>query len=306
MRFEQINYVLEIAKAGSISKAAKNLLLTQPNLSTALKLLEEEVGFEIFERKNSGMVITEKGHELLMYANVIKETINSINSINNTHNNDVLHELKISSEVYSFTFEEFMNIYEECKSGKINFVYKQASCVQVIQDVFDKYSNLGIITISNDIFDFVKSFLYTKGMNFTILSQSNMCLFVLENHPLWNNTKVSLDDLVNHTIVTYSHDEYFLINDRKHYFNSLAKIKNKIFVSDYASLISVMKKANAATFLMKFDNMNCKLFEDFNLNYKCFDINAHKVTCGLIHRDDYNLSSIEKKFVDYLQNALHK
>lgn len=49
MTIQQLQYVLEIARCGSASRAAKNLFLSQPNLSSAIKNLEQELGFPIFE-----------------------------------------------------------------------------------------------------------------------------------------------------------------------------------------------------------------------------------------------------------------
>lgn len=61
MTIQQLQYVLEIARCGSASRAAKNLFLSQPNLSSAIKNLEQELGFPIFERTSAGMKLTPAG-----------------------------------------------------------------------------------------------------------------------------------------------------------------------------------------------------------------------------------------------------
>ena len=50
MNLTDLHYVVEIDKSGSISKAAKELYVAQPNLSKAIKHLEREFGISIFER----------------------------------------------------------------------------------------------------------------------------------------------------------------------------------------------------------------------------------------------------------------
>ena len=55
------NYAIEIERTGSITKAAQNLYMAQPNLSKAMKELEEQLGYAIFERIPGGMIPTEKG-----------------------------------------------------------------------------------------------------------------------------------------------------------------------------------------------------------------------------------------------------
>lgn len=55
MKLEQLVYAVEIANTQSISKAADNLLLSQPGLSTSIKQLEYELGAELFIRTGKGV-----------------------------------------------------------------------------------------------------------------------------------------------------------------------------------------------------------------------------------------------------------
>ena len=63
-----LKYALEIAKTHSISKAAENLYMGQPNLSRAIKELEDSIGAVIFERSAKGIIVTEDGEKFLQYA----------------------------------------------------------------------------------------------------------------------------------------------------------------------------------------------------------------------------------------------
>ena len=68
MTLQQLKYVIVIADSGSVNSAAKNLYLSQPSLSSAVRDLEEEIGFELFHRSNRGVTITAEGEEFLNYA----------------------------------------------------------------------------------------------------------------------------------------------------------------------------------------------------------------------------------------------
>lgn len=61
MNTQFFRYAVEIEKTGSITKAAQNLFMAQPNLSKAVKEMEEQLGYAVFERTQSGMLPTEKG-----------------------------------------------------------------------------------------------------------------------------------------------------------------------------------------------------------------------------------------------------
>ncbi len=64
MTINQIECFVEAAKAGSISKAAEFLFITQQAASSQIRALEKELGFRVFERKNRGVSLTPEG-ELL-------------------------------------------------------------------------------------------------------------------------------------------------------------------------------------------------------------------------------------------------
>ncbi len=65
MNLQHIRYALEIARTGSISKAAENLSVAQPNISRAVKELETGLGIAVFERTRTGMSVTPDGERLL-------------------------------------------------------------------------------------------------------------------------------------------------------------------------------------------------------------------------------------------------
>ena len=68
MKFTQIEQALEVARTGSLAKAAQNLYISQANLSIAIKNLEVEAGTPIFERTNRGMELTQFGKQFISYA----------------------------------------------------------------------------------------------------------------------------------------------------------------------------------------------------------------------------------------------
>lgn len=56
-------YSVEVEKTRSITQAADNLYMAQPNLSKAIRELEDTLGITIFERTPKGVVPTKKGAE---------------------------------------------------------------------------------------------------------------------------------------------------------------------------------------------------------------------------------------------------
>ena len=65
MDIKQLNYFMAVAQAGSFSKAAENLTVSQPTLSVAVKKLEEELGVRLFYSFNREQRLTDEGLRLM-------------------------------------------------------------------------------------------------------------------------------------------------------------------------------------------------------------------------------------------------
>lgn len=68
MDFKQLRAFMTVADTGNVTRAAELLHLVQPAVSRQLRLLEEDIGTELFERERHGMVLTDAGKALLVYA----------------------------------------------------------------------------------------------------------------------------------------------------------------------------------------------------------------------------------------------
>lgn len=74
MTIRHLKIFIEVVDSGKMSEAAKNLFISQPTVSQAIKELEDHYGGLLFERLSKRLYITEKGKRLLSYArNVVKQ-----------------------------------------------------------------------------------------------------------------------------------------------------------------------------------------------------------------------------------------
>lgn len=78
MRFEQLEYLIEINNQGSISSAAKNLHLSHQALSIAIKNLEEELGIPLLSRTAKGTSLTNEGKQLIEVSQDFFQKLNEI------------------------------------------------------------------------------------------------------------------------------------------------------------------------------------------------------------------------------------
>ncbi|GGB81716.1 transcriptional regulator [Marinobacterium zhoushanense] len=78
MELRQLKYFVELARAGSMSRAATLLSVAQPAISRQLRSLEEEMGLALFTRTGRGVELTDAGRVLLERANSIIENVNEL------------------------------------------------------------------------------------------------------------------------------------------------------------------------------------------------------------------------------------
>lgn len=115
----------DVAQYGSVSTASKNLLISQPAISRSIKKLEEDLNVTLFYRTLNGMVLTEKGKELLGY---VEEACNSLRIGERTMmetNNLVKGKLSIGvpSHIASFyIFDKIKKFHKDYPQIEISIV----------------------------------------------------------------------------------------------------------------------------------------------------------------------------------------
>ncbi len=77
MNLRQLSYFIAVAEHRSIVKAAQLLHISQPAISTQIKLLEEELEVQLFERRQEGTILTPEGADFLGYARIALDALDA-------------------------------------------------------------------------------------------------------------------------------------------------------------------------------------------------------------------------------------
>jgi LysR family transcriptional regulator, transcriptional activator of nhaA len=81
LNYHHLLYFWTVARAGSIAKASEELHLAQPTISAQIKLLEESLGHQLFERKGRKLVLSDVGRTVMRYADEIFRLGNEMKNV---------------------------------------------------------------------------------------------------------------------------------------------------------------------------------------------------------------------------------
>ena len=199
MHTTQLKYALEIEKTGSITAAAQNLYLSQPNLTKAIRLLEDEVNIQIFRRTPKGMVPTREGKEFLSNARVIYEQISNFDAkYTSNRTGGVNMTMCIPRATYlSLAITDFLNTIVD--EEKISVSIKECSPLTTIKSVTSGEAHIGVVRYFTKHEEYLFEVLEKRGIAREHLLEFEPKIVMSRNHPLADKDEVCLSDLEGYT-----------------------------------------------------------------------------------------------------------
>lgn len=197
-------YAIEIHRTGSITKAAQNLYMAQPNLSKALKELEEQLGYEIFERTSNGMLPTPKGYNFLSHAQIVLEQIEQMEAIGEDEENDV-QQFRISIPRGSYiadAFTEFVAQLDHRNSMEITI--HETNSVHAINSVAHEKFNMGIIRYQSIHENYFLDYIKNKHLAYETVWEFEYLAVMSKKHPLAEEPVVCADDLFQYIEISHT------------------------------------------------------------------------------------------------------
>ena len=146
---QQLKYIVSVVENGTITEAAKKLYISQPSLSNAIKDIEEEVGITIFIRSRAGIVVTPEGMEFVGYARQVLRQMELLEDKYISHTPGKIR-FGVSSPQYVFSTNAFVDIVEEFGKERFEFILHETTVHQILDDVKNRFSDLGIIYVSRE------------------------------------------------------------------------------------------------------------------------------------------------------------
>jgi DNA-binding transcriptional LysR family regulator len=145
MDIRQIEAFVEIAKLGSVTRAAQSLYLTQPTVTNRLQTLETEVGEPLFTRVQYGVTLTEAGRMLLPYAERALQTLNEGTSALKELHDGTRGSLYISSVrlISNYVLPDLLERFSVTHPG-VNVVIRSDHTEEVVVRVLSSDVQIGL------------------------------------------------------------------------------------------------------------------------------------------------------------------
>jgi len=205
MKLEQMQYVLAIYETGSISRAAQKFYMSRPNISNAVKNLENELGFEIMERGTDGVTFTNKGLQFVRKcAHILKE----VEEIQNMADEKERLHFSIVNPNCPPVEDAFIRICQQVEQNPALKRY-QISIYREYQYegmrlLNQKKADIAFTVSSNLQAPSMQKEMYERGLEYRKLWDVPCNVNLAKDHPLAKDPDFSLQKLRDYPFVDYS------------------------------------------------------------------------------------------------------
>lgn len=203
MKLRHLRYALETERAGSITKAAQNLYIAQPNLSNALKELETSVGITIFKRTPHGVEVTPDGREFLDYVRSIVDQVDNLEMRYKSHGDKTvrLRIGSVCSSNVSHIVTDYVNSIPRIVPMKIEF--RETTQFELLNLIESNELDLGMISFPLQHKPYFMLLMKSKNIAAQPIRQLPIYLLMSTEHPLADEEHIDVSMLADYTEVIH-------------------------------------------------------------------------------------------------------
>lgn len=245
MRIEHLQYVLEVARAGSISAAAKNLWIGQTTLSAAIQAAEKEFGMELFLRTSKGVMLTSQGKEAIK---IIERMLVDYEKLTELSKNPIAQYASCNIGCYpafctklgSYLTLEKTTHFRETSLNVIPVLSGKS-----VSSMIAGKCEICIGTLAKPALENIRHAAELQNLKFEILAEDYFCAIVNKYSPHWGKESIDIqaireDDLIS-MVYSPQFTGSFPVTDWKNFqqqsvLGDLESVKQAVSVSNYVAI----------------------------------------------------------------------
>lgn len=303
MNIMHLKYAVEVAKTGSITQAAEILFMGQPNLSKAIKELEENLGITIFKRTSKGIVPTQKGEEFLVYAKRILAQIDELESIYHG-DTKTKQTFSISIPRGSYMAHGFANLIKRLDSDKeLEVHYKETNSVEAINNILQSNYNLAIIRF-RDVFEpYFAGLLKEKELKSELVWQFRYIAVMSKDSPLASKPVLTCADFADSIEILHSDNavpSLPILEAKK--MENIENSNKKIYVVERGSQFEIL--SNIPNSFMWVSAIPQKMLDRYGLIQRKVSDADYNYKDLLVYQRSYRLTDIDRMYIEELKNVI--
>ena len=244
MNTQHLKYVVEVERTGSITQAADNLYMAQPNLSKAIKELEDTLGISIFRRTSKGVVPTEKGAEFLVYAKRILTQLEKVEALNLPRTEE-RQSFSVSVPRVSYIAKavtRFVASLDPQKELDVNV--RETGSQETIAQVAEGQFNLGVVRYRLLYENYFTRALAERELRSEPIWEADCYVTVSAKHPLAQKRAILPDDLSG--CIELVNDDadvpYLPAHEQRRYQTGGTRLLRQIYIYDRANQFELLER----------------------------------------------------------------
>lgn len=207
MTFEQLNYVIEVSKTGSINKAAVNLFVSQSSLSQAIQNLEKELGYEIFTRTRHGVVTTPYGRTFISYLIPIQLQLKQLQNISAVQSSRPTVTFSLANDGFHQPSIICTELFNKYRSIGIRLEQYDSYGNEARDLVANSLAEIGVVRIWSCYKKMELRQFETRDLVYHPIYEAELAISVGPHNPLFKSDLpfVTPDMLANYPMIQYSY-----------------------------------------------------------------------------------------------------
>ncbi len=290
MTFYQLAYFRKVAETKSISRAAEELLVTQPAITKQMKALEEELGERLFDRIGKRVFLTKTGEVLLLHAEKILRSIEEAKTAVRDLSEECSGELVIGTSDH-ISLHRLPGILKAYITAfpKVDLKLRCHRSETILEMVSKNLVDIGVITLPR----------MSPNLISRVIWKDAMSLVFPKGHPLFALKKIRMKDLVRYGMILPETGT----TTRKNIDASFAKKRLAPRVTMEVAYIETIKglvKAGLGISILPDKAVEEDVRSGTIVKAKIQDANFSR-NLGVVHLKDKFLSRPAKEFLNFLE-----
>ena len=296
MNLLHFKYAVEVARTRSISRAAENLFMGQPNLSRAIKELEADLGITIFKRTSKGITVTADGEQFLRYARRILDQVDEIEELYKK-GAGAKQRLSVCVPRASYIAKAMVEFSKSIKTDMpAEISYRETNSSRTINSLLGGECDLGIIRYQVKYEKYFQSLFLEKHISSELITNFTYMLLMSRHHKLAEKEDILLEDLRDYIEISHA-DPYVpslsALDVKREELSD--QIDKRIFIFERGSQFELLEKV-PDTF-MWVSPIPEETLARFGLVQRRCGENTKIYRDVLVYRDDYRLTPTDNKFI---------